>query len=72
MHVDKSEVVAIIKYGVGACSDYVGPPTNIPGGDPAGPPVRAFGLPDRPPSGTASPTAYGSGSPSSFPKNGQI
>jgi len=44
------------------------PGANIPGGDPAGPPVRAFGLPDRPPMGTASPTAYGSGSPRQFSK----
>ena len=39
------------------------PGANIPGGDPAGPPVLAYGSPDRPPMGTASPTAYGSGSP---------
>jgi len=48
------------------------PGANIPGGDHAGPPVLAFGSPDRPPSGTASPTAFGSGSPASFPKSGQI
>jgi len=48
------------------------PGANIPGGDHAGPPVRAFGSPGRPPSGTASPTAFGSGSPASFPKGGQI
>lgn len=39
------------------------PGANIPGGDPAGPPVRAFGLPGRPPSGTASPTAYTAAAP---------
>ena len=44
------------------------PVANLPGGDPAGPPVRAYGLPDRPPSGTASPTADGSGSLSKFSK----
>jgi hypothetical protein len=44
------------------------PGANLPGGDPAGPPVRAYGLPGRPSSGTASPTAYGSGSPSKFSK----
>ena len=51
------------RQGVGACSDCVGPPTNIPGGDPAGPPVLGFASPDRPPLGTLSPTASGSGSP---------
>ena len=34
-----------------------------PGGDPAGPPVLGFASPDRPPLGTLSPTACGSGSP---------
>ncbi len=39
------------------------PGANPPGGDPAGPPVRAFGLPGRPPLGTLSPHASGIGSP---------
>ena len=43
------------RQGVGACSDCVGPPTNIPGGDPAGPPVLGFASPDRPPLGTSPP-----------------
>jgi hypothetical protein len=42
------------------------PGANLPGGDPAGPPVLAFGSPDRPPPGTTSPTAYGTGSPLIF------
>ena len=33
------------------------PGAYIPGGEPAAPPVRAFGSPDRPPSGTTSPHA---------------
>ncbi len=55
---------------MGAHLPPTAPGANIPGGDPAGPPVRACGLPGRPPSGTASPTAYGSGSPSGFTKEG--
>ena len=47
------------------------PGATIPGGEPAAPPVRAFGSPDRPPSGTAPPTAYGIGSPFIFIQQGR-
>jgi hypothetical protein len=49
-----------IKQGVGACSDYVGPPTNITGGEPAVPPVlsRCAPSPDRPPPGATAPTPW--------------
>ena len=39
------------RQGVGACHGFAVPPTDIPGGDPAGPPVLGFASPDRPPSG---------------------
>ena len=38
-------------------------PTDLTGGERAAPPVLAFGSPDRPPPGTASPNAFGIGSP---------
>ena len=52
------------RQGVGACHGFAVPPTDIPGGERAAPPVLAFGSPDRPPLGTASPNASGIGSPS--------
>ena len=57
------------RKGVGACSGFAGPPTDLPGGDHAGPPVlsRCAPSPGRPPLGTLSPTAYGSGSPFGSP-----
>ena len=56
------------QQGVGACHGFAVPPTNIPGGDPAGPPVlsRSAPSPDRPPGGMLSPTASGSGPPLGF------
>ncbi len=45
------------RKGVGVCSDFVGPPTNITGGERAVPPVlsRSAPSPDRPPSGAIAP-----------------
>ena len=48
------------------------PGANIPGGDPAGPPVRACGLPDRSPSGTTSPTAMAVAPPQVLQKRGKF
>ena len=58
------------RQGVGACHGFAVPPTDISGGDPAGPPVLGFASPDRPPLGTLSPTASGSGSPFGFSAGG--
>ena len=44
------------------CHAFGVPGTDLPGGDPAGPPVLGFASPDRPPPGTLPPTASGSGS----------
>jgi len=43
------------RQGVGACHGFAVPPTDLSGGDPAGPPVLGFASPDRPPLGTSPP-----------------
>ena len=50
-------IVLLARKGVGACSDFVGPPTNITGGEPQVPPVlsRCAPSPDRPPPGLSPP-----------------
>ena len=65
-------IVLLARKGVGACSGYAGPPTNIPGGEPAVPPIlsRSAPSPDRPPPGAIAPRS--SGSPQTFDNRGVL
>ncbi len=59
---------------MGICHGFAVPPTGLSGGEHAVPPVlsRYAPSPDRPPWGTLSPTAYGSGSPLGLTREGRL